>query len=225
MYIHKNRGEKSQHNRCSLKKGENPLEKEMATHSSILTQEIPWTVEPGGLQSMGSQRVRHHSSREKSPWLWHGQGRNSWRDFWRAVLRCLWWGVPCESPCTTPTQPALLPDGSEVSGAIEWGTLVGLAWTQMTHVDHRTVRKGDSESSGHPKMDPTVSILRTLQSTEGVRHRNRALLWAMCGWTQKTPGESGKPLWRRWPLSRKGEWKGLSWQRKEKGAWQNEACS
>ena len=34
--------------------------KEMATHSSILAWEIPWTEEPDGLQSMGSQRVRHH---------------------------------------------------------------------------------------------------------------------------------------------------------------------
>ena len=34
---------------------EDPLEKEMATHWSILTWEIPWTEEPGGLQSMGSQ--------------------------------------------------------------------------------------------------------------------------------------------------------------------------
>ena len=39
---------------------EDPLEKEMATHSSILAWEIPWTEEPGGLQSMGSQRVRHN---------------------------------------------------------------------------------------------------------------------------------------------------------------------
>ena len=38
---------------------EDPLEKEMATHSSILGWKIPWTEEPGGLQSMGSQRVRH----------------------------------------------------------------------------------------------------------------------------------------------------------------------
>ena len=37
---------------------EDPLEKEMATHSSILAWRIPWTEEPGGLQSMGSQRVR-----------------------------------------------------------------------------------------------------------------------------------------------------------------------
>ena len=34
---------------------ENPLEKEMATHSSILVWEIPWSEEPGGLQSMGLQ--------------------------------------------------------------------------------------------------------------------------------------------------------------------------
>ena len=38
---------------------EDPLEKEMATHSSILAWKIPWTEEPGGLQSKGSQRVGH----------------------------------------------------------------------------------------------------------------------------------------------------------------------
>ena len=38
---------------------EDPLEKEMATHSRILAWRIPWTEEPGGLQSMGSQRVGH----------------------------------------------------------------------------------------------------------------------------------------------------------------------
>ena len=36
-----------------------PLEKETATHSSILAWRIPWTEEPGGPQSMGSQRVRY----------------------------------------------------------------------------------------------------------------------------------------------------------------------
>ena len=39
---------------------EDPLEKEMATHSSILAWKISWTEEPGGLQSMGSQRVGHY---------------------------------------------------------------------------------------------------------------------------------------------------------------------
>ena len=39
---------------------EDLLEKEMATHSSILARKIPWTEEPGRLQSMGSQRVGHN---------------------------------------------------------------------------------------------------------------------------------------------------------------------
>ena len=41
---------------------EDPLEVELGTHTSILAWEIPWTKEPGGLQSMGSQRVRHDLS-------------------------------------------------------------------------------------------------------------------------------------------------------------------
>ena len=43
---------------CSLGM-EDPLEKEMATHSNILAWRIPWTEEPGGLQFMGSQTVGH----------------------------------------------------------------------------------------------------------------------------------------------------------------------
>ena len=42
-----------------------PLEKEMATHWSIIAWEIPWTEEPGGLQSMESQRVRYNLATEK----------------------------------------------------------------------------------------------------------------------------------------------------------------
>ena len=38
---------------------EDPLEEGMATHSSVLAQKISWTEEPGGLQSTGSQRIRH----------------------------------------------------------------------------------------------------------------------------------------------------------------------
>ena len=39
---------------------ENPLEESLATHSSLLAWRIPWTEEPGGLQSMGSHRVRYN---------------------------------------------------------------------------------------------------------------------------------------------------------------------
>ena len=40
--------------------GEDPLEKEMATHSGVLAWRIPWTEKPVGLQCMGPQRVRHN---------------------------------------------------------------------------------------------------------------------------------------------------------------------
>ena len=46
---------------------EDPLEKDMATHSSILASEIPWTEEPGGPQSMWSQRVRHDLATKSPP--------------------------------------------------------------------------------------------------------------------------------------------------------------
>ena len=44
---------------------EDPPEKEMATHSSILVWEIPWTEQPGEVQSMGLQRVGHNSATEE----------------------------------------------------------------------------------------------------------------------------------------------------------------
>ena len=46
---------------------EDPLEKEMATHSSIFAWRIPWTEEPHGLRSMGWQRVRHNCVTNTSP--------------------------------------------------------------------------------------------------------------------------------------------------------------
>ena len=46
--------------------GEDPLEKEMAVHPNILTWEIPYTEESGGLQFMGLQRVRHNLATENT---------------------------------------------------------------------------------------------------------------------------------------------------------------
>ena len=43
---------------------EDPLEEEMATHSSILARKMPWTEEPGGLQSIGLERVRYDQATE-----------------------------------------------------------------------------------------------------------------------------------------------------------------
>ena len=49
----------------SISGGEDPQEKEMATHSSIFAWEIPWRVEPSGLQSIGSPRDRYNSVTEQ----------------------------------------------------------------------------------------------------------------------------------------------------------------
>ena len=47
---------------------QDPLQKRMATHSSILAWRIPWTEDPGGLQSLGSQRIRHDwATKQKQP--------------------------------------------------------------------------------------------------------------------------------------------------------------
>ena len=50
---------------------EDPLEKEMATHSSILAWKIPWTEKFGGLQSMESQRVRHDLETKQFEYPYH----------------------------------------------------------------------------------------------------------------------------------------------------------
>ena len=57
---------------------EDPLEKEMATHSSILAWKIPWTEEPGGLQSMGSQRVGQDLVTKQ---------QNNARELWNILLQ------------------------------------------------------------------------------------------------------------------------------------------
>ena len=51
--------------------GEDPVEKEMATHSSILAWEIPWREEPGRLQSMGSQESWTQSVTKQQQQNWH----------------------------------------------------------------------------------------------------------------------------------------------------------
>ena len=51
------------------------LEKGMATHSSVLAWRIPWTVEPGGLQSMGVQRVGHDLATKQQHHMWRWETR------------------------------------------------------------------------------------------------------------------------------------------------------
>ena len=71
---------------------EDPLEKEMATHSSILVWRIPWTEEPGRLQSTGSQRVGHNWATSLS---FHFHGTTDWFRIEKRVRESLL------SPCLT----------------------------------------------------------------------------------------------------------------------------
>ena len=80
-----------------------PLEKGMATHSSILAWRISWTDEPGRLQSMGSQRVRQDWA--TSTFTWHLLSSIQFSH--SVVSNSLWLGqqdtrVPCPSPTTGP---------------------------------------------------------------------------------------------------------------------------
>ena len=71
------------------------LEEEMATHSSILAWRIPWTEEPGGLQSMGSQRIRHDWATSLSLSLGH----------FHYVFGLLWLLVLVAQCCSTLWHP------------------------------------------------------------------------------------------------------------------------
>ena len=80
---------------------EYPLEKEMATHSITLAWKIPWTEEPGRLQSMGSLRVRHHWATSLSLFTFM-HWRRKWQPTpvflpgeshgWQSLVGCRLWG-------------------------------------------------------------------------------------------------------------------------------------
>ena len=67
---------------------EDPLEKEMAIHSSIIAWKIPWTEEPGRLQSMGSQRVEHDWATSHAYVHTLYVGLPLWLSWWRIHLQC-----------------------------------------------------------------------------------------------------------------------------------------
>ena len=107
----------------------------MAPHSSILAWRIPWTEEPGGLQSLGSQRVGHHLAPKQQ------QQRNSPGMCCVRVCVCVlvdkWaWSAGQENPEQVKAWPPCSPPGpgSLLRGlASTWGSLVGvppLGWGQ-----------------------------------------------------------------------------------------------
>ena len=81
---------------------EDPLKKEMATHSSILAWRIPWTEEPGGLYSVGSQRVVHDWATEAFFFF----QPSCWSAFtgWGPSVACFTAFIRCPSWTTLPTE-------------------------------------------------------------------------------------------------------------------------
>ena len=107
---------------------EDALEKEMAPHSSILAWKIPWTKEPGRLQSTGSQRVRQDWETWASPVAQRLKHLPRMRETW---VQSLGWGDPLEKEMAT--------DSSTLAWRIPWreepGRLlvhgVAKSWTRL----------------------------------------------------------------------------------------------
>ena len=76
---------------------EDPLEEEMATHPSILSWEIPWTEEPGGLRFMESQRVRYDLTTKHQQVVSNTRIKLEWT-LWKPSLWWLsWWRIACNA--------------------------------------------------------------------------------------------------------------------------------
>ena len=136
---------------------EDPLEKEMAAHSSILAWKILWTLEPGRLLSMGSQRVRHDWATSllhftiifiTSTIVWpqvnsrDGTQLHPSTESWIKV--CWTWPHPSEQDSLFPSDSLSHPEGSisllsfSIRGQADWKP-----WSQKTnqsnHMNHRLV--------------------------------------------------------------------------------------
>ena len=95
---------------------EDPLEKEMATHFSILAWKIPWTEETGRLQSMGSQRVGHDRGTSLHVTLGHGRHK-----LWKGecyLLSCVLLLTPTRTVVPDPSLPGIL-----LARTREWGAI------------------------------------------------------------------------------------------------------
>ena len=99
---------------------EDPLEKEMATYSSTLAWRIPWTEEPGGLQSVGSQRVRHDWVTSLSLW---------WSLAYRNISAfILIWSMPTP-PSLITFSTILFPNQSLRYWGLEISHLFNMTWS------------------------------------------------------------------------------------------------
>ena len=118
---------------------EDPLEKEMAIHSSTIAWKIPWTGDPGRLQSMGSQRVGHDRTTELNYFI---PLEGNFKMFCRSALLSISHSFVSDSLQPHGLQHARLPCPSSISGATQ------------THV-HRV---GDAIQPSHPLSSPSPAL-------------------------------------------------------------------
>ena len=93
---------------------EDPLGKEIATYSSTLAWKIPWTKEPGRLQSMGSQRVGHD---------------------WATLLSLFfdWWWLQATFWCNQREEKGNIKRGSQEEGGLLWSQPAPISWECLSH--------------------------------------------------------------------------------------------
>ena len=119
---------------------EDLLEKEMATHSSTLAWKIPWMEEPGRLQAMGSQRVRHDWATSMSCHSWSARNCHLSSNglqvvtFWNF---CLHVNLPILPPPHSPqSESYTCPEvPKDVAGSSQW--LVSLPWATTDYHYHQ----------------------------------------------------------------------------------------
>ena len=137
---------------------EDPLEEEMATHSSILAWRMLWTEEPGGLQSMRSHRVRHNLTHgivpeRKSDFprvTWPVSDRHELPGTTSRVLSSLcpvsW--VPTSHVCMVPSEPSSVNGRKHKPGVLEAAPSSLEAWVKRPACVHGVVGVGGVKQEG-----------------------------------------------------------------------------
>ena len=135
---------------------EDPLEKGMATYSSILACKIPWTEESGGLQSMQSQRVRHDWAVSPQCLVWHCLVGN---DFWVSLVAQMVKNLPAVQETWVrslgwedPLEKGTAPHSSILAWRIPWteepGRLQSMGSQRVTHYWATFMHKASGSAGG-----------------------------------------------------------------------------
>ena len=172
---------------------EDPLEKGLATHSSILAWRFMWTEEPGGLQSMGLQRVGHN-------WATKPLAPQRWILKFRKMSQSKWQGQDGKPDLPGLESYFLPPPCHNHHISMRWRENYGgtcfeiLKWQQIYLCSCRESFESQlGQVQGHSLQEGAFSVLS----------RSRALPWRPNGCSTQTPPRPAA-TWDSWPLGREG---------------------